>query len=71
MQRINLCKWRQQTLNVSMWQTLLKITYEGFSLEEEDTDYYKSEVIIFEKCLEGNISEFLKDQVSGQVPGTE
>ena len=54
-----------------MWQTLLKITYEGFSLEEEDTDYYRSEVIIFEKCLEGNISEFLKDQVSGQVPGTE
>ena len=54
-----------------MWQTLFKITYKGFSLEEEDTDYYSSQVTIFENCHEGTISKFLKDKVSGQMPGTE
>ena len=53
-----------------MWQTFFKITYKDFSLEEEDIDYYRSQVRIFEKCFEGNISEFLKDQVSWQVPVT-
>lgn len=53
-----------------MWQTLFKITYKDFSLEEEDIDYYRSHVRIFEKCYEGNISEFWKDQVSWQVPVT-
>ena len=56
---------------LSMWQTLFKITYKDFSLEEEDIDYYSSQVTIFETCLEGNISKVLKDHVSGQVPGTE
>ena len=56
---------------LSMWQTLFKITYKDFSLEEEDIDYYSSQVTIFENCLEGNISKFLKDHVLRQVPGTE
>ena len=54
-----------------MWQTLFKITYKDFSLDKEDIDYYRSQVTVFENCLEGNISKFLKDQVSGQVLGTE
>ena len=56
---------------LSMWQTLFKITYKDFSLDMEDIDYYRSQVTVFENCLEGNISKFLKDQVSGQVLGTE
>ena len=56
---------------LSLWQALFKITYKDFSLEEEDIDYYRSQVTIFENCLEGSISKFLKDQVSGQVLGTE
>ena len=50
--------------NVSVWQTLFKITCKDFSLEEEDIAYYRAQVTITENCFEGNISKFLKDQVS-------
>ena len=56
---------------LSMWQTLFKIKHKDFSLDGKDIDYYRSQVTIFENCLERNISKFLQDQVSGQVPGTE
>ena len=70
-----ICNLQHNNVNggnkLSMWQTLFKITYKDFSLDGEDIDYYRSQVTVFENCLEGNISKFLKDQVSGQVLGTE
>ena len=60
-----------QCRGLSMWETVLKITYEDFELDEQDIAYYKSLVENFEVSLLENNLLILKESVSCEIPGTE
>ena len=63
-----------QTINkdkLSMWETLIKVTYEDFVLDDDDKLYYKYLVRNFESCLADNVANIFENSFSGQVPGTK
>ena len=48
-----------QTINTdkrSLWETLIKVTYEDFVLDDDDKLYYKYLVRNFESCLADNVA---------------
>ena len=58
-----------QTINknkLSMWETLIKVTYEDFVLDDDDKLYYKYLVRNFESCLAGNVANIFETSFSGQ-----
>ena len=55
-----------------MWETLIKVTYEDFALDDDDNKlYYKYLLRNFESCLADNVANIFKNSFSGQVPGTK
>ena len=63
-----------QTINkdkLSMWETLTKVTYEDFALDDDDKLYCKYLVRNFESCLADNIANIFENSFSGQVLGTK
>ena len=66
-----------QTINkdkLSMWETLIKVTYEDFVLDDDDDDdklYNKYLVKNFGSCLADNVANIFENSFSGQVPGTK
>ena len=53
----------------SMWETLMKVTYEDFMLDDDDKLYYKYLVRHFKSCLHDNVANIFENSFSGQVPG--
>ena len=64
-----------QTINkdkLSMWETLMKVTYDNFVHDDDDEKlYYKYLVRNFEICLADNIANISENSFSGQLPGTK
>ena len=54
-----------------MWETLIKVTYEDFVLDDDDKLYYQYLVRNFESCLADNVANIFENSFSGQVPGTK
>ena len=54
-----------------MWETLIKVTYEDFLLDDDDKLYYKYLVRNFESCLADNVVNIFKNSFPEQVPGTK
>ena len=52
---------------LSMWEALIKVTYEDFVLDDDDKLYYKYLVKNFESCLADNVV----NSFFGEVPGTK
>ena len=54
-----------------MWETVFPITYQDFEVDESDKIYHESLKDTFEKDFQNNNSLILRDQISGEIPGTD
>ena len=54
-----------------MCETLIKVTYEDFVLDDDDKLYNKYLVIHFESGLADIVANIFENSFSGQVPGTK
>ena len=61
----------QSDAKQSMWETILKIKYENWKLDEADATVYKEMVIQFAQNLSQNNADILNDKVCGEIPGTD
>ena len=60
-----------QGSSVSMWETILPITYNDFEVDIDDTKYYESLRDSFVDNFKEHNNEILKHQLSAQISGTE
>ena len=54
----------------SMWESLLPMRYENFTLEQADIEVYRHLTKDFIKNIENCNKEFLMSKSTGQIPGT-
>ena len=60
------------TDRLSMWENLLKVSYEDFELSGEDVVYYENLTETFRKCFTENDIKILGNTVEyGQIPKTD
>ena len=60
------------TDRLSMWETLLKVSYEDFELSAEDVVYYKNLTETFQQLFTENNIKILGNAVEcGQIPNTD
>ena len=54
-----------------MQETLIKVTYKDFVLDDDNKLYYKYLERTCECCLADNVANIFENNFSGQVPGTK